>query len=499
MTAWWEKWWAVLLAAVVATVPLWFVTLPPLIDLLGHMGRYHIQLGLAQSPALQANWAYHWSLIGNLGCDLLMELLGRLFGVEQGAVVLAGLILIIMISGIARLARAAHGSLPPSAWAAFPFAMSYVWHYGLVNYWLGIGCALHAAAFFYAPAEGQEHPRPDAATSFKLGVMSLLLWVVHIYGWAVFAILIWSRFTSLSSWRAHLASLPRLLPLGLPIIAIVALGYGRQGPAAETFGWFQWKYDFTSVIWTLRDQTRLFDIFCLMMAALLIVSGLHSSFRSDRALSRAGIILLIATLVIPFQLFGSAFANARLWPVDFIVALIALRPSATAPRRLAPAIAAGSAILFAARIGLSTIGFQAYDADYRRHLGALRFINPGAHVALFVALPGTTSWRRTRLEHLDGIAIERRDVFTNGQWEVPGAQLLVPLWARGTGFNADPSQYIRQSGAPPPELALRIAHFPRKYFELAWVIGYRPETLPRFPGLTPLFADDSTILYRIER
>ena len=126
-------------------------------------------------------------------------------------------------------------------------------------------------------------------------------------------------------------------------------------------------------------------------------------------------------------------------------------------------------------------------------------MKPGMHVAMFVALPPNGSWRRTRVEHLDGIAIARRDVFTNGQWEVPGAQLLVPLGARGTSFNADPSQDIMNRGDSRPQLAFRITHFPRKYFELAWVIGYRPETLPRYPRLTPLFADDNSILYRIER
>ena len=28
------------------------------------------------------------------------------------------------------------------------------------------------------------------------------------------------------------------------------------------------------------------------------------------------------------------------------------------------------------------------------------------------------------LEHLDGMAIVRRDAFTNGQWDVPGAELI---------------------------------------------------------------------------
>ena len=84
MTRWWQSRGAVAAAALASTVPLWFVRLPPLIDLLGHMGRYHIQLHIADSPALAANWAFRWQWIGNLGGDLLIEPLGRLFGVERG-------------------------------------------------------------------------------------------------------------------------------------------------------------------------------------------------------------------------------------------------------------------------------------------------------------------------------------------------------------------------------------------------------------------------------
>ena len=290
-------------------MPLWFVALPPLIDLLGHIGRYHIQLGLADSPALQANWAYHWSLIGNLGCDLLMELLGRLFGVECGAVVLAGLILVVMISGMARLARAAHGKIPATAWAAFPFAMSYAWHYGLVNYWLGAGCALHAAAFFYA--RRNENLRPGVGSSALLGAVSAVLWITHIYGWAVFAVLIWARMANFSSWRAHAASLARLLPLSLPLILIVALGYGRQGHAAETMGWFKWSFKFTSLAWSLRDQSEPFDVGCVIFAIMLIAGGLSSRlFERDTALVRAMLVLLAALFALPEQLFGSAYADA---------------------------------------------------------------------------------------------------------------------------------------------------------------------------------------------
>jgi hypothetical protein len=489
---WWESRVAIAGAALAATIPLWFVTLPPLIDLLGHMGRYHVQISLANSPALQANWDYHWQLIGNLGADLLMEPLGRAFGVERGAVVLGGLLVVVMITGMARLARAAHGAVPATAWAAFPFACAYPWQYGLVNYWLGVGLALHAAA------SGWEE-RPASRQMLFLGIASLLLWVVHIYGWAVFAILIAVRAVadrSLKDWpRAALG----LWPLGLPAAVMLALSSGQAGAAAETLGWFEIGYKLLALSWTLRDQHEWFDLACLMAALFLIYAGFRSkAFATDRALALGALGLLAALVVLPYQFLGSAYADARLWPVVFIVALLAIRP-VQPDGRLAAGLALGAAAVFAVRIAATTVGFQAYDAAYAQHLKALDAMPRGSRIAVFVEFPLSVDWRRPRIEHLDGIAIVRRDVFTNAQWDVPGAQLLVPLAARGTRFNSDPSQLVMGEGDLRPALARRIAKFPRDRFDMVWVVGYRPETLPRYAGLTPVFADDRTILYRIEK
>ena len=63
-------------------LPLLWPDVPPLLDLPGHMGRYRVQLDLATSPDLQQYFGFHWQVIGNLGVDLLVELLAPLIGLE---------------------------------------------------------------------------------------------------------------------------------------------------------------------------------------------------------------------------------------------------------------------------------------------------------------------------------------------------------------------------------------------------------------------------------
>ena len=489
---WWAQRAALALAMVAATLPLWFVRLPPLIDLLGHMGRYHVEANLAHSPELAAHWAYHWRLIGNLGGDLIMALVVPWLGAERSAVILGGLILVVMMSGMVRLSRAAHGQLAPTVWAAFLLAMSYPWHYGLVNYWLGVGLALHAAAFVWPM-------RPDPRHAVWLGILSFGLWTAHIYGWAIFTILIVAR----SLTQSSLAQWPRrcvgLLPLGVPLLVMAAARYGTHGSSAQTLGWFQWEYKAVSFSWTFRDQIQLLDLSTLLAVIILIVGGCVSRrLRIDRALGVAALLLLAAVILLPYQLFGSAYADGRLWPVVLLIAVLAIRP-AEPDSRLSLEIATIAAVLFVARLAFTTIGFQAYDTIYAKHLAAIERVPRGAQVAVFVDFPCNVEWRRPRLEHLDGAAIARRDLFTNGQWDVPGAELLVPLAARGTNYNSDPSELVRScNGNAVQAVGAEIARFPRDRFDYVWLIGYRPATLPRYPGLSPAFADAQTILYRVD-
>jgi hypothetical protein len=495
MTRWWESRGAVAAAALGATMPLWFVDLPPLIDLLGHMGRYHIQLNIADSPVLAANWAFRWQWLGNLGGDLLMEPLGRIFGVERGSIIFGALILIVMITGMARLTRAVHGTLPATAWAAFPFAMAYPWQYGLVNYWLGVALAFHAAGWVWPMA-------PTWRRTTLLGGLSLLLWTAHIYGWAVFAVLIGAqalaRMTRQTWYRLPL----QLWTLGAPLVPMLALGYGGRG-SQETYGWFMWARKLWTLLFSMRDQWYLLDVATLAATGIFLCGAFGSRYlRFDRGLGIAAGILLLAVVIIPFQLLGSAFADGRLWAVVFAVAILAIRPTDDAPPLLSSMIATTAAVIFAVRIAATTVGFQIYDADYARHLKALDHVARGRKIAVFLEFPCEVPWRRPRLDRMDSLAIVRRDAFTNSQWDVPGAQLLTPLGAFGTRYNADPSQLVRRPDCPAdlrPELARKIAAFPRDRFDYVWTIGFRPETLPRYAGMTPLFADDRTILYRIDK
>jgi len=56
---WWETRACIVLVVLATMIPLVYPPIPPLVDLLGHMGRYRVELDLDHSPFLQRYYDYH--------------------------------------------------------------------------------------------------------------------------------------------------------------------------------------------------------------------------------------------------------------------------------------------------------------------------------------------------------------------------------------------------------------------------------------------------------
>jgi hypothetical protein len=484
-----------------STAPLWFVRLPPLIDLLGHMGRYHVQLNLAHSPVLQRNWDFHWTIVGNLGVDLLIVPLAKVLGLERAVWLVALALPPLMIWGVARISRALHGRLTPFAIACAPFALANPYQYGFVNYWLACALALHAFASW---ARSEENGDVRRSVLFATG--AALIWLTHVYGWAILVVLVFA-FELCRNWRREpskwfgmsVTILRRMWPVMIP--AVLTLVWRQGAASAETLDFFNFAAKFEGLSKTLRDQNHSLDRLSLLFAAGLLGWGLISRRTVGKpALLVAAAILLALILVLPRQLFGSGFADVRLWPIFFIVALTALAPREPSWRG-APLIAAAALALFAVRVAVMGAGFVEYDQTYARRLKALDYAPRGASIAVLVAHPRCDGWRQERVSHLDDLAIVRRDAFVNTQWEIPGGQLLTPLRARGDRFNADPSQFVLPAGGCQADfrstLTRKIAQIPRDRFEYLWLIGFDPSHVDPPPGAQRLYADDRSEFYAL--
>ncbi|MEJ8630908.1 hypothetical protein P0F65_15620 [Sphingomonas sp. I4] len=174
--------------ALLAALPLIWPTVPPLVDLPGHMGRYRVQLEYANQPWLATWYRFEWQMIGNLGIDLLIEPLAPIFGLELAVKLIVMAIPVLTVTGLLWIAREVQGRIPATALFALPLAYSYPFQFGFVNFALAMALALNLFALWL---------RMGRLGAVKLRAvlfvpLSCVLWVAHTFGWGVLGVLAFS-------------------------------------------------------------------------------------------------------------------------------------------------------------------------------------------------------------------------------------------------------------------------------------------------------------------
>ena len=503
-SAWWET--RVFAAAMIlmATVPLLLPPIPPLTDLMGHMGRYRVQLEIGSSPWLRNYYSFHWALIGNLGCDLLVQLLGPILGLELSVKLIVLSIPALTVAGLLLVSREIHGRVPPTALFALPLAYGYPFQFGFINFAMAMGLMLVLFAVWLRMARtGRLRARP-----WLFLVLGFALWVVHSFAWGVLGILCfiaevvrarkagagWVR----SGWEAFLAC----LPLAPPALLLVPWpGRGGQAPHG-TFDWFRWYFKWLWLKSVLRERVEAWDLAGAALLYGVALSGLPWKpwRRYEPTLGIAAILLAVVFVVLPRVLLGSAYADMRLVPYMLAVAILALRP--IADRRIATAIAAAACLFFTARTAVSTLAFLKFERNYDVQLKALDHVPMGSRVMALANIPCRSVWYTSRMEHLSSMATVRRRSFVNDQWVAPGAQLLrIAYPPAGRYFSHDPSQIVRRPDCRArnePILELALEYFPREAFDYVWMIDMPRDRWPVDPDLVPIWTGNRFgILYRI--
>ena len=500
---WWETRAFAVAMMLAATVPLLWPPVPPLTDLPGHLGRYRVALDLASSPVLQQYYDFHWALVGNLGVDLLAMPLGRLIGLEPAVKLIVLLIPPLTIGGMLLLAREIHGRIPPTALLALPLAFSWPFQFGFVNYCLGLAAALYAASLWLRLGR-------TGRTRIRAGIflaVAVAVWLCHVMAWGVLGLTIYAfeliaAHRAGRSWpRSMLSAALACLPLALPLV--ITAGWWSDGPGGVT-GW-PWGLlaKILFVLAVLRNHSEAFDLLCILVIYVAVAFGLlRDHLRIEPRLGVAALLVFAAFAVMPNILLGAAYADMRLAPYAVILAVLALEPTARLRFPLQKAIAIGAVALFAARLTDQTLTYLRIDRIWSEQSAAADLLPRGARVFAMAAIECNTTWNSRRVHHLDGFAVARREAFTNGQWPMPGGQLLSVTYAPARGFDLDPSQLLWPSACEGEGLTLPfvIEHLPRHAFDYLWLIDLEPTREPHDPGLVPVWrGPDRGVLYRIVR
>lgn len=499
---WWSSPTAIAVLILLPMVPLLYPKIPPLVDLLGHMGRYRVQLDLADSASLQRFYGFHWAAIGNLGVDILVMPLSALFGLEGAVKLIVLLIPPLTAGGFLWVAREVHGRVPPTALFALPFVLGYPFLFGFVNFtlsialaFLGLGLWLHLARL--------ERTRLRAILFVPI---SIVIFFVHAYGWGVLGLLCfsaeavrqhdrgagWIR----SAFNAGLAASVMALPLLFMLLWRTDANGGRTG------GWFQWQLKWEWVYSALRDRWRAFDIASLaVIPAVFVLSLASRRFTLSRHLGFSALVLAACYVLLPKLIFGSAYADMRLVPYVFATAMLAVRSKGAQYPKSAGFIAALGLAFVLVRVASTTasLGIAANDID--RKLVALDYMPQGARVVSMVGEPCGRYWPLMRDAHIGAMVIVRKEGFSNDQWVLEGMNLLTLRHSAAGVFSADPSE-IAHPVACNGRLSLwsinrALSVVPREAFDYLWLIDPPPFDDRLLTDMKQVASGPGWLLFRI--
>jgi hypothetical protein len=496
----WERRDFVLALILLSALPLLWPDIPPLLDLPGHMGRYRVQLDLATSPELRQFYGFQWAVIGNLGVDLLVQLLAPLIGLEPAVKLIILTVPALTVGGLLWVAYEVHGRVPPTALLAAPFAYNFPFLFGFVNFALAMGLALIAFAFWLRL--GRLNRVWLRAALFV--PISLVLWLVHAFGWGTLGVLAFSaelvrqhdrgRSYPMAGFQAGLHCLALVPPVALMLA-------WRSNAAGQTGDFFNWESKYDWLVMVLRDRWEWWDRASLSFCVLIMIwSIIDKRTTWSRNLAASFLFLTLVFVLLPRIVFGSAYADMRLAPYLFAIALVAIRFKEQATISFQRTVAIVALAFLVLRTGATTYSMWLYDESFDRELTALDHVPRGARMVSFIGRPCVEPWRMTRLLHLSALAIVRNHAFSNDQWTMEGAQLLHVRYRPGWPFIRDATQIVtpvRCRREVWRTIDQALALFPRDAFDYVWLITPPPYDPALTRGLEPVWRSGDSVLYRV--
>jgi hypothetical protein len=382
------------------------------------------------------------------------------------------------------------------------FAYNHPFFFGFANFALSMALAFLAFGLWLRLAR-QGRLRLRAVLFVPI---SFIVFFAHTFGWGTLGLLAFSaeavrlHDNGRTWWRSGLDAALHAAVMALPIV--IVLVWRSETTGAMTRDFFEWSLKWEWIYSAVRDRWRWFDIATVATIPLLFLFVITSPrLALSRNLAFSFIVLAICFVMLPWMMFGSAYADMRLAP--FMIAMIPLSMRFSGPTHLPTArlIAVLGVAIYVLRLAGVTWSMMIGSFDQEAKLEALNHIPRGAAVVSLVGRGCKREWAVPRNSHLPGMIIARREGFSNDQWQIDGTNLLHVRFPQAGIFREDPSQMVAPDWCAPTrwkvDTALRA--IPRDAFDYVWLVDVPPYNPDSMHGMTPVWKGPGTMLYRIDR
>lgn len=322
--------WAVaggaLAAGLIAAIPLFLVTYPPLQDLPNHLARIAVLSAPSGDPLLDY-YAMNWAVLPNLATDLILLALGKLMPLALASKLLLVTCGALWLGGPLVLHWAVYRRLSLVPLVASAFLLNRILQMGFLNYLFGTALLVWCFAAWILLT-----PRTFGVRALEGAAMALVLFFCHLYAVGVFAV-------AVVLWEVLPSGVPGdrrfLSRLGLPAIVLlpplVALLVGPHVPASQLYLY----PDYGSVLGFLTTKLDLILRFAspdgvvgglaVIVLAVVIIGAARVRGALDRRVGTIIVVLLLLFLALPSRLLSGSHADWRIvgplvlfasaWPV----------------------------------------------------------------------------------------------------------------------------------------------------------------------------------------
>jgi hypothetical protein len=389
-------WWLAFAAlALVLLSPLMATEIPPLLDYPNHLARMEILAHGAGDPALSRIYTVHWHILPNIGIDLAMPILMRIVPLALAGKVFIGLALILPLAGVAALHRALFRHMSYWPLAAGLVAYNRLLFAGFLNFLIGIGLALLAAALWEALREKSAILRVGSAIVAALAIFFCHLIALGFYG------LLLASLEAAILWRekrlrigpfiqlAIVFAIPAGLYLAAPISGAAEAGGQGLIDAIKHYYWALAAEPPGLKLYGLAGPFLTYDRI-LDFAALTLVAATLAAFSAGRHLhiapSLGGLFLglLAAYPLIPFYTMGTAWVDQRIPIMAGFLLFAGTLPLIRANRTRTLTMTAFGVAILVRTLGIAQI-WSTHDTEIADFRQVIRPVAPGDRVLVVQA------------------------------------------------------------------------------------------------------------------
>ena len=304
-----------LLAFLTLLLPLFATTIPPLHDYPFHLARMDAIAALTGEVNHPTHYQLGSFLLPNVAMDVATLGLTAIMSPLLAGRVFLGIVLLTMLTGTMALHRAIHGRFSPWPLVATFLLYNWIFLFGFVNYLFGVGVMLWSLAAWLALR------RASVVTRLVVGtVLAVTTLFCHLVAFGLFAVVLgglalsdafvhWRATRRLAIGALWIPAVPVTIALALFMILSPTAGAARQ-PFAYA-GWYGWKplVAYRSLLWPIPWLNIVTFVPAILLVAL-------AAWRRRLKLSATMLtpigLLIVTFFVMPNNLFGGQYADARL-------------------------------------------------------------------------------------------------------------------------------------------------------------------------------------------